>query len=104
MAKKEAFDHIKWERRQQRRLNARSKAIKELFDDLAQRASLLGIDVKLPSDKDFEFKNYPALEKRVDELVRLNRRAFLPAYIFTYSLIIIYNFILGSSYHRFQVL
>ncbi len=70
MAKKEAFDPIKWERRQQRRLNARGKAIKELFDDLAQRASLLGIDVKLPSDKDFEFKNYPALEKRVDELVK----------------------------------
>lgn len=70
MAKKEAFDPIKWQRRQQRQLNARGKAIKELFDDLAQRASLLGIDVKLPSDKDFEFKNYPALEKRVDELVR----------------------------------
>lgn len=70
MAKKEAFDPIKWERRQQRRLNARGKAIKELFDDLAQRASLLGIDVKLPSNKDFEFKNYPALEKRVDELVK----------------------------------
>ncbi len=70
MAKKEAFNPIKWERRQQRRLNARGKAIKELFDNLAQRASLLGIDVKLPSDKDFEFKNYPALEKRVDELVK----------------------------------
>lgn len=70
MAKKAVFDPIKWERRQQRQLNARGKAIKELFDDLAQRASLLGIDVKLPSDKDFEFKNYPALEKRVDELVR----------------------------------
>lgn len=70
MAKKEAFDPIKWQRRQQRQLNARGKAIKELFDDLAQRASLLGIDVNLPSDKDFEFKNYPALEQRADKLVR----------------------------------
>lgn len=70
MAKKEAFDPIKWQRRQQRQLNARGKAIKELFDDLAMRASLLGIDVNLPSDKDFEFKNYPALEQRADKLVR----------------------------------
>lgn len=70
MAKKSIFDFDKWERKHVARMGARSKAIKKLFDDLAHQASLLGIDVKLPSDKDFEFKNYPALEKRVDELVK----------------------------------
>lgn len=70
MAKKSIFDYDKWERKHVSRMGARARAVKKLFDELAQQASLLGIDVKLPSDKDFEFKNYPALEKRVDELVK----------------------------------
>ncbi len=70
MAKKSIFDFDKWERKHVAQMGARSKAIKKLFDDLAHQASLLGIDVNLESDEEFNFKDYPALEKRIDELVK----------------------------------
>lgn len=70
MAKKSIFDFDKWERKHVAQMGARSKAIKRLFDDLAHQASLLGIDVNLESDEEFNFKDYPALEKRIDELVK----------------------------------
>ena len=70
MAKKSIFDYDKWERKHVAQMGARSKAIKKLFDDLAHQASLLGIDVNLESDEEFYLKDYPALEKRIDELVK----------------------------------
>lgn len=70
MAKKSIFDYDKWERKHVAQMGARSKAIKKLFDNLAHQASLLGIDVNLESDEEFYLKDYPVLEKRIDELVK----------------------------------
>ena len=70
MAKKSIFDYDKWERKHVAQMGARSKAIKKLFDNLAHQASLLGIDVNLESYEEFYLKDYPVLEKRIDELVK----------------------------------
>lgn len=70
MAKKSIFDYNKWERKHVAHLAQRAKAVKKIFDDLALRAALFGVDIDLPSEAEFHFSDYPALDKRVDKLIR----------------------------------
>lgn len=70
MAKKSVFDQDYWERKHKRQLNARARYVKQLFDDLARKVASLGIDIDLPSEKEFRLEDYPALNKRIDEMVR----------------------------------
>lgn len=70
MAKKSVFDQDYWERKHKRQLNARARYVKQLFDDLARKVASLGIDINLPSEKEFRLEDYPALNKRINEMVR----------------------------------
>ena len=70
MAKKSIFDYNNWEKKHVAHLAQRAKAVKKIFDDLALRAALFGVDIDLPSEAEFHFSDYPALDKRVDKLIR----------------------------------